>query len=289
MRKKSGAQGPVTTFIDVLEALTADVVGLDRTDILNIAPEIFQDGNKESGLFYYHPQSYNLAWTADGGYGMRMLYGAAREVGASGEVVMTARLDARVGVTDAQLIRRLMEAHVKRNPGITFRELRPMPLKEPPAVSLSYGLTSLYEIPTERIVTTQLSDALASIDIAFATDAITIENLQMLLKENVGINGKVVFAPASKTVASREIPLEINIASPQTFGVFPLDQGNDLEKRDTLSADTQILACLDPQGRPTACIFVGPGQHPVRQRGRCPHPSRCYSCVVRQVCASVLD
>lgn len=209
-------KGPGPTVFDLLEGLRADVP-IEREAIVRIAPGVFQDQNPASGLFYFVPRSYALAWTPAQGYGMRMLYSAVQP-GAPGEVVTAARLDAGVDVREVQLATALLRAYQARHPGLKFTELRPLPIDRPPEVSLAGDLQHQYDIPPEKIAVTALSDALGEIDVSFVTDTVTKENVQLALVEEVGINGSLSLSAAGGGVPALAVPVRVRLADAATLG-----------------------------------------------------------------------
>jgi len=63
-----------------------------------------------SGIFYYYPRAYHLEWTPESGHGMRILYGAATGA-AGGDVLMAARLESGLDLSEVQLATDLLNAY----------------------------------------------------------------------------------------------------------------------------------------------------------------------------------
>ena len=213
-----GARGPGSRRLWLFEGLRSDV-DIDQKEVVNVWPEVFADANEASGVFYFLPQAYHLEWTADDGYALKMLYGAATSEGQAGEVLMAARLDAGVDLREIETVRALLEAYRGRHPGTPFTELRPLPIAQPPAISLSGGLATQFEIPPEKIALNALSDALGEVDISWATDAVTKENIQLALVADAGLNGSLTYVGAGESLTA-QIPVEIRLATPGTFGTW---------------------------------------------------------------------
>lgn len=214
----NSGQGPdFDKPIPLVSAITSSrSVALNLQDILNVFENVYQDKNPRSGIFYFLPRSYRLDWDSAEGYGMRMLYNASSKEGQAGEVLMTARLSSGVDASEIQLAKDLLVAA-----GHPVKTLRAIPLAGPPEVSLAGGLKSLFNIPADRISSSPTSEALGEIDIAWSTDTVTKENIQLALTEQVGINGTVVFTPVGD--AARKPPvinIRIAIADHETFGKF---------------------------------------------------------------------
>jgi hypothetical protein len=214
--KDRAGKGPGSAVFDLLEGLRADV-SLTRDAVVGISTSVFQDQNPESGLFYFLPQAYALEWTPAGGYGMRMLYSAARE-GEAGEVMMAARLDAGVDSREVEVASKLLRAYQARHPQVKFSELRALPIDAPPNVSLAGDLQHQYEIPPEKITIHALSDALGEIDVSWVTDTVTKENVQLALVEEVGINGSLTLQASGEVLAAQSIPVRLRLADAATLG-----------------------------------------------------------------------
>ena len=228
--RDKGIRGPGTMNVDLLSEVGSDI-SLPAKAILNLSPQVYQDQNPASGLFYFLPQAYHLEWDPDEGYGMKMLYGAAAGEGQAGDVLMAASLDSGVETGEVQFARELLLAYQRRHPGIAFTELRRMPLDKPPEVSLSGGLQRQYNIAADRISLNAISDALGAMDLQWATDTVTKENLQLALVEDVGITGSMVFTPSGGGLPPQSRPVEIQIADAATFGPFAWQRGTSWRNR----------------------------------------------------------
>lgn len=190
-------------------------IDLELNDVLNIFEDVYPDKNPASGLFYFLPRLYRLDWEAEQGYGMRMMYNASATEGRVGDVMITARLTASVDNAEIKLAQALLAAA-----GHNVKVLRAVPLAGPPEVSLSGGLRALFNIPAERISSNPTSEALGEIDIAWVTDTVTKENIELALTEQVGISGTLTFTPAGAATRKPQIPIKIAIADSDTLGRF---------------------------------------------------------------------
>jgi hypothetical protein len=214
---QKGAQGPAPSPIELLEGLRTEDIDLNPAVLLNIASSIYPDKNPASGIFYYYPRSYHLEWSPESGPGMRILYGAATTAGNAGDVLMAARLESGLDLSEVQLATELLNAYKRRNPSTVFTVLRPLPL-EKDGVDVSLGaVLGQYSIPKEKIAITGLSDVLGEIEVSWVTDPATKENLQLALIQDVGVNGMVAFAAAGGALAA-QVPIAIQLADRDSFG-----------------------------------------------------------------------
>jgi hypothetical protein len=244
--QKLGAQGPGDAAIDLLEGLAADDVGLSGDEILMVAPIVYQDQNPASGIFYYVPRGYRTEWTAETGYGLRMLYGASKGAEA-GEVALAARLDAGIDLRESRLASDLLAAYVQRHTDVKFTALRPLPIDQV-EVSLASGLQQ-YSIPPEKIATVAISDILGQIEISCVTDAISKESLQLALTEDIGLSGAVKFTPSGGKLAAQQIPLRLRLADADSFGTLTWRRDEQLHNRTLYPLTLTYLHALviDPR------------------------------------------
>jgi hypothetical protein len=244
--RKLGAQGPGEGAIDLLEGLAADDVGLTGDEVLMVAPIVYQDQNPASGIFYFIPRGYRTEWTPETGYGLRMLYGAAKGTEA-GEVAIAARFDAGVDLRESRLAAELLQAYVKRHPHVKYTALRPLPIEQV-SVSLAGGLQQ-YSIPPERIATVAISDILGQIEISCVTDAISKESLQLALTEDIGLSGAVTFTPSGGRLAPQQVPLRLRLAGTDSFGTLTWQRDRALQNHTLYPLTLTYLHALilDPR------------------------------------------
>lgn len=217
---QKGALGPAAAPIELLEGLTTEDIGLSPAALLSIATNIYPDKNAASGVFYYHPRSYHLEWTPEGGHGMRILYGASAGADAAGDVLMAARLQSGLDLAEVQLARDLLEAYQRRNPSAIPKgalTLRPLPLQKGGVDVSIAAVLGQYSIPSEKVAITGLSDVLGEIEVSWITDPVTKENLQLALVQDIGVNGSVVFAATGGDLAP-QVPISIQLADRNSFG-----------------------------------------------------------------------
>jgi hypothetical protein len=213
-----GAKGPspVDTH-DLLADLAVDPIGLETGQIASINPLVFRDQNPNSPFFYFVPDTYHLGWRAEQSrYDMAMLYLAAPAPGSAGEVSMAAGLTARIDQDEIRVAESLLRAYCKYHPCPAAPQLRPFPIDpNRVAVSLS-GTLRLFNIPPEKVAPVGLSTALGDFQLAWVTDAVTKENVQLVMEQG-GINGGVTLAPPGADQPGQRIDVQIKLADPGSF------------------------------------------------------------------------
>lgn len=223
IQDKNG-KGPSAQPIYLLSEMRSDV-DIEFEDILHVWPQVYQDQNPESGIFYFLPSAYHLKWTPDDGYGMRMLYFASQEEGEGGDVNVEMLVDAGIDSKEYEFANNLVLAYKARHPGTKFTELRPLPIDKAPEVSIAGGLQHTFNIPPEKIIITAISDALGQVHISLVTDWITKENLQLALFEDMGINGMLILTPAGGAMGAQQRPIKVTVADHRTLGRVYWERG----------------------------------------------------------------
>lgn len=215
-----GARGPGALPLRPFGEVRTEDINLDLTRVLNVFPEVYQDQESSSGIFYFLPHGYALAWDEAEGYELKAIYSAAAE-GAAGQVMMAARLDGGIGPRDLDIAARIVQAYAAAR-GLAFRELRALPI-DTLAISLSDDL-GRYSIPPDRVSVHGLSDVTGRLDVSWITDERTKNFIQEALVENVGINGSVTYAPTGGGLGPRMVPIRMQLADYSTFGPFRWDR-----------------------------------------------------------------
>lgn len=224
----SDVKGPSAVRpVNLLEGMRVDPgVPLAQSDVLRIGRSVYQDANPETGVFYYVPQRYDLAWDPDSQYGMTVIYGMAGADESEGEVFMAARLDAKVDLAEIEVARQLLRAYTLRHSNeeagrIRFTQLRPLPLRGASQVELFGGSNHEFAVDPGSVNVRGVTDLLDTLDVSWATDVKRLLNIESLLRTDAGLHGGMTFEAASAEPFSATAPLEISVAVPTTFGRIP--------------------------------------------------------------------
>lgn len=216
--------------INLFEGLYVDRgVDLHQGDILRIDHHVYQDANPENGLFYFAPKRYDLQWDPQNQYAMTVIYGMAGQKSDEGEVFMATRLQAGVDLAELRLAEELLFAYLRRNAGagtLRFRELRPLPLAASSDVELFGGAQNQFTVPPDKISVQGITSLLDSMDVSWATDVRRLLNVESLLRTDANIHGSITLHASGEEQLSRAIPLEIAVASRETFGRIRFDRAN---------------------------------------------------------------
>jgi hypothetical protein len=186
-------------------------------------PAIFQDLEPASGIFYYKPTRFALAWKPAGQYALKVIYGAAKSDG-NAPVTLAATLVSNIDSADLAAIESLI-----RQSGMPFVALRPFPLATAPAYTLAASLAS-YGIKPENISIIGANEKGTEMEVRIVTDAVTQETLETILTDGLGLGGELIFeaaAAAGQERAKVAIPAMLRLADTQSFGTMKWTRGPD--------------------------------------------------------------
>ncbi len=212
-------EGPANRPIDIFQHIESDYAfNNDYFDVLNVASQIFEDINPQSGYYYYFPKEYQLSWSPfqgipEEGYAFNVNYLAADAMGGRSSVVAL-KLKPNVSREDIHLAEQLVRNNIKNKPGRTFRQLQSIPLAEPPRISLQ-GLEDI--IAPSDVEVSVPSDFLDPIVLLLKVEQ--PENLLLLLFNDVPLQGRLTIAPDGD-VPVQEIRVEMKLDYHKTFGTF---------------------------------------------------------------------
>src|SRR5690606_2973827 len=107
-------RGPGSNYIRLFDGIEMEP-GVTERSLTNLHPNIYEDENPSSGLFYYLPAGYSLYWDPDSGYALRVLYGAAATEDAANNVSIAAKLTTGISSNDVALARAMLQDYCRTN------------------------------------------------------------------------------------------------------------------------------------------------------------------------------
>ncbi len=223
--------GPDNLPINLWPDLVPDGADFAPTDVSSIQFDIFPDKNQASGIFYYAPARFCLLWTPEEGHRLDVLYGSTPGEGKTESVQMHFTLTAGLYGDEIRVIKRLMEVYKKANPNLVYSDLRILPTRETPQLTLQTAISSLYDIDAKKIAVNPVSSLLEPIRVSIAADSKTMNEIQTSLSENIGISGTMTIKSAGQGLPDQVIPANISLNDEGTFGRFDLDPRSWRTKR----------------------------------------------------------
>jgi len=196
-------------------------LSLTAAKLTTIDSTVYQDANAESGIFYYLPARYVVAWDPDNGHALRITYGTA--VGDRQPVYLAARLSAGIDSAEVSLVRNLLQAQL-RAAHIPFTDLRPLPLNVAPVVSFK-GELGQFDVPADKVAVTAMSDIASEFDVSLVTDPVTTAVLQTTLTEGLGLPGSVAIVAAGPDGFARTIPATLRVPDVRSYSVINWKRG----------------------------------------------------------------
>jgi hypothetical protein len=229
-------------------------LSLTAGNLTTLDSTVFQDANPASGIWYYLPARYVVAWDPDNGHALRITYGTA--VGDKQPVYLSARLTAGIDAAEVALVKSLLKAQLTAA-GVPFTELRPMPFKDAPQVSFK-GQLGQFDIPPEKVAVNAISDIAGEMDVSVATDPVTTAVLQATLTEGLGLPGLATFTAAGADPFTRTIPVTLRAPDVRSYGTAPWRRGDLFRNRTPFPMLVRHLHFLTiaPDGQPTVYSYA---------------------------------
>lgn len=224
-------------------------ISVDLAEVLGMERAIFPDQNPRSGIFYYIPRLYRIAYDREiggsQGLAMRIDYSTLAEPGetdSSVNVAMT--LEAPLDGNGIAVAWQLVKAYAATRTDMTFTELRPLPIASVPAFDFSGSLAGA--VDPEKIAVIAFSDFLEGLQVSWRTDPVRAENIRRQLSDvSMGITGRALFPLPSSTVgAVREIPARVNLSDPAVFEAIEFNRAGEMRNVSPLPVRLKYLHAL---------------------------------------------
>ena len=224
-------------------------VDIDLHRVLGVESAILPDRNAASGIYYYIPSSYRLAFDRDlggsRGLVLRIDYDRVTASGADENAVRVAMtLEAPLDANGLAIVSKLMQAYARSRPDVRFTELRPLPLAAAPQFEFAANLAGM--VDPEDIAVTAFSDFLEGLVVTWRTDPVRAERIRRdLASELAGITGTARFPlPSESRQLVREIPAQVRLSDPQVFQAVRFDWSGALENVSPLPVRLKYLHAL---------------------------------------------
>lgn len=210
-------EGASNIDFNLMEKIETDY---DFTDeyLFSINEQIFRDGNKSSGYYYYYPTEYSLNWIPGRGadkYDLNFNYGL------DGQVTVTAVLKPKVGSKDIKLMKELLKENIQGKPDAnqSIKGFLPVPLSTRPEIE--FNNLSQFGIAEDQVDIRPPATLKNEIVMSFTTTR--IDDLINMLFNDVGLYGNVLVTPDGDGVQeSIAIPFNLKIDDNATYGFMEL-------------------------------------------------------------------
>ena len=180
-------------------------------DVLNMRPEIYMDVNTASGVYYFAPARYYMAWNAEEGFGMGTLYGAGGEAG----MYTYLQHGIQLGSAEMELAEQLAELYALENE-LPFTALRPLPVAGSSAENLADAVR-LQDI--ERIVVKELSGPLDRVRLEWISDALDAQQIkQRMTTTRDGLSGQITLSIGEGELESLPVDAQLDLHDGRTYG-----------------------------------------------------------------------
>ncbi|HET6225491.1 MAG TPA: hypothetical protein VFF27_04365 [Bacteroidia bacterium] len=252
-------EGPAAQPISFYEEIYKDYDFANPREISDIAlDQIYPDKNDTSGNYYYKPSAYSLAWGADDGFKLTMLYGSGTSA-SDGGVSMSASLSSHITSNEYDFVKKMLSVYLKSKHK-AFSDLQVI-LPNEPKVNLHDNL-SAFNIPSDKFAVSVSSSVYDNIDLSWTVKKDDADFLITTLGQNKNIGGEMVYKINEQT-SSYSIPLQLMIADKSTFGRFELlpDQWRNALWQNTTPFSVKLknmhIAIMNNiNGRSMPCIYT---------------------------------
>ncbi|EPC01619.1 hypothetical protein L861_16505 [Litchfieldella anticariensis FP35 = DSM 16096] len=224
-------------------------VDVDLHRVLGIEPAILPDRNAASGIYYYIPSTYRLAFNRDlggsRGLALRIDYDRVTAPGADENAVRVAMtLETPLDGNGLAIVSKLMQAYARARSDLRFTELRPLPLASVPGFEFESNLAGMVE--PEDIAVTAFSDFLEGLVVTWRTDPVRAERIRRdLTSELAGITGTARFPlPSEGQQLVREVPAQVRLSDPEVFEAVRFDWSGSLENVSPVPVRLKYLHAL---------------------------------------------
>ncbi|TBN17501.1 DUF7452 domain-containing protein [Hyunsoonleella pacifica] len=226
-------KGPdITKYEDIESTLEGDnyVSFLEK---LNVFRKIYKDQNTNSNVYYYFPAEYTLKWNKDTNeYAFNIYYMSSE--GGKGSVLVNAELTPQVSSEDVKLAEKLLAAKLKKPV-----KLMPMDLRDVPKVDFGATLTN-FNVKAESINSSVPSDYHKPIILDWRMDS-NIDDFVGAMLNNIGVNINLEFRPYGDETTVINVPVNLEVNSPMTFGKIEFNQTTEIINGWTNTLDYPII------------------------------------------------
>ncbi len=210
-----------SNYLDLFQGVEVDgleYVDVGPADILGVYGRIYPDKNANSGVYYYIPESYRLAYDEDlggaKGLGFRISYDRIGDEVSDDAVRMAVSLDSALSFQEIDIAEQIVSRLARRN-SLKFTQLKAYPLAAPPLFDFSGGLAG--RVDSEDVAVVALSNTLEGIDVSWTTDGITAQNLRRDLRDGIPISGTAAFSAPNTDAPTEVVPMRVELSNPAVF------------------------------------------------------------------------
>ena len=240
-----GTSGPAVFSI----VRTEPDIDLSLSKVLGIEQAILPDTNPASGIYYYIPSTYRLAYDRDlgssRGLSLRIDYDALSQAETDDAVVRIAMtLQAPLDGNGVAITQELMRVYAERQGDIVFSELRPLPMASVP--EFQFGAALAGAVDEDNIAVVAFSDFLEGLQVSWLTDPVRAERIRRdLASEVTGLTGLARFTmPLTGELRFRDIPAEIRLSDPALYDAVKFDRSGRLTNNSALPVRLTWLHAL---------------------------------------------
>ena len=205
--KDAGGKGPGKQQVNLLVGSGLDIALFERG--CSLESWVYEDLEPASGLYYFAPRAYRIAWTPQDGYALRFQYNTKEGADDKTAVLMMATLSGGYNLED----RKILEQLARQSSQIAnFKSLKPLPIYDMQVQFKSF-MTG-FQIPADQITAIPANNIAGDIQLTIAMSEQQIEEVIASLQSPQGIMGQFSFPlEAGETPVVTHIPIVLSLCN----------------------------------------------------------------------------
>ncbi|MDY8138117.1 hypothetical protein [Aquimarina sp. 2201CG5-10] len=226
-------EGPdITKYEDVGSLLEGDQY-VSFIEKLNVFRKIYKDKNSNANVYYYFPAEYTLKWNKESNEYAFNIYYMSSEDG-KGSVLINAELTPHISSDDVKLAESLLATKLRKPV-----KLMPMDLRDVPKVDFGATLTN-FNVKPESINASIPSDYHKPIILDWRMDS-NVDDFVGAMLNNIGVNINLEFRPYGDETTVINVPINLEVNSPMTFGKIEFSQASEIANGWTNTLDYPVI------------------------------------------------
>lgn len=226
-------QGPdITKYEDVASILEGDQY-TSFIEKLNVFRKVYKDKNTNANVYYYFPAEYTLKWNKESNEYAFNIYYMSSEDG-KGSVLINAELTPHISADDVKLAENLLATKLRKPV-----KLMPMDLRDVPKVDFGATLTN-FNVKPESINASIPSDYHKPIILDWRMDS-NVDDFVGAMLNNIGVNINLEFRPYGDETTVINVPINLEVNSPMTFGKIEFSQPSEIIDGWTNTLDYPVI------------------------------------------------
>jgi hypothetical protein len=179
---------------------------------------------KNKGEFFYIPNSYNIKWTVDNGYDLKMTYSSLSDATAgTGNVRINGTLTPNISRDEVRLVENFLKLYCRKK-GLTFVSFSEFPASDY-GTNLAESLQAAFDVDKSKVMQTSSNSLRDEVTFSWVVSSSTKDDIQAALVTGGGITAQMSFSePPPNEAKKYAIRVQVKLDEPEVFGRFELNK-----------------------------------------------------------------